>query len=199
MEQREHILTMGRALLAEEGLRAITTHAIAQRTRISKKTLYQHFPSKDALLEAIVVSFMEENLGHWDQILERDESAMDRISASLRFISELLPQIQTRLINQVESVAPQLWEKIDSIRMKRLGKLKALMQEAQRDGFFRSDVDPDHWILLLTGTVRAVVAPQVLLRTGISLGELVGSIQTIYYSALLTEKGKRHIEGKETS
>ena len=199
METRERILATGRALLAEEGLRAVTTQAIAQRARISKKTLYQQFPSKEALLEAILISFMEENLGHWDRILERDESAMDRIVASLRFVSEFLPHIQTRLINQVESLAPQLWEKMDAIRTKRLSRLKSLMEEAQQERFLRADVNPDHWILLLVGAIRAVVTPQVLLRTGISLGELISSIQTIYYDGLLTEKGKRHIEGKETS
>ena len=73
MDTRQQILDVGRELLVEDGLRAITTNAIAQRVRVSKKTLYQHFENKDSLLEAILVSFMEENLRHWDAILERDE------------------------------------------------------------------------------------------------------------------------------
>lgn len=199
METREQILAIGRELLIEDGLRAITTNAIAQRARVSKKTLYQHFPSKDELLEEILVSFMEENLSRWDKILERDELAIDRILASMKFVIEFLTQIQSRLINQVESVAPQLWEKIDAIRMRRVQKLKGLMQDAQREGFLRADVNPDHWILLLTGTIRSVVTPKVLLRTGIPLIELLGSIHTIYYDGLLTDKGKRYIADKETS
>lgn len=197
METREQILAIGRELLIEDGLRAITTNAIAQRARVSKKTLYQHFPSKDELLEEILVSFMEENLSRWDKILERDELAIDRILASMKFVIEFLTQIQSRLINQVESVAPQLWEKIDAIRMRRVQKLKGLMQDAQREGFLRADVNPDHWILLLTGTIRSVVTPKVLLRTGIPLIELLGSIHTIYYDGLLTDKGKRYIADKE--
>jgi len=197
METRGRILITGRDLLVEGGLRAITTNAIAQRARISKNTLYQYFPSKDELLEEILVSFMEENLSRWDKILEREESALDRILASMKFVTEFLPQIQSRLINQVETVAPQLWAKIDAIRMRRLRKVKALMQDAQREGFLRADVNPDHWILLLTGTIRSVVTPKVLLRTGIPLIELLGSIQTIYYDGLLTDKGKRYIADKE--
>ncbi|MBE0634687.1 TetR/AcrR family transcriptional regulator [Candidatus Bipolaricaulota bacterium] len=199
METREQILAVGREMLLGDGLRGITTSAIAQRARVSKKTLYQHFPSKDQLMEAIVVSFMEENLSRWDEILESKDSAIDRILASLRFAGEFLPHIQTQLINQVEVVAPQLWEKIDAIRMKRLLKLKILMKEAQQEGFLRDDVNPDHWILLFTGAIRSVVTPQVLLRTGIPLIELLGSIQIIYYDGLLTDKGKRHTANKETS
>jgi len=199
MDTRQQILDVGRELLVEDGLRAITTNAIAQRVRVSKKTLYQHFENKDSLLEAILVSFMEENLRHWDAILERDESSIARISASLRFIGEFLPQIQTRVITQVETVAPRLWPRIDAIRVQRLQKLKTLVAEGQQEGFVRSDIDPDQWLLLLTGTVQSVITPKTLLRTGIPLIELLDSIQILYFEGMLTEKGRRTIADKETS
>jgi len=181
MEAREQILAVGRQILIESGLREITTNAVAQRARISKKTLYQHFPSKDQLLEEILVSFMEEHLKHWDAILERDEPTIDRVLASLRFIGDFLPQIQTTVINQVETVAPQLWPKIDAIRVQRLQKLKALVEEGQQEGLIRCDINPDHWILLLTGTVRSVINPKVLLRTGMSVTEILNDIQILYF------------------
>jgi len=197
MDTRHQILSGGRDILMQDGLRAITTNAVAQRARISKKTLYQHFQNKDQLLEEILVSFMEEHLKHWDAILERDEPPIDRILASLRFFGEFLPQIQTTVINQVETVAPQLWPKIDAIRVQRLQKLKSLVEEGQREGFVRCDINPDHWILLLTGTVRSVINPKVLLRTGISATELLNDIQILYFEGLLTDDGRQHIADKE--
>ncbi|MBU1049956.1 TetR/AcrR family transcriptional regulator [Candidatus Bipolaricaulota bacterium] len=194
MGAKEQILAIGHQLLVRDGLRAITTNAVAQRARISKKTLYRYFPSKDELLEEILVSFVEENLSHLDNILKRDEPAIERILASLRYIGEFLPQMQHRVISQVESVAPHLWQIIDDIRVRRLQALKGLMEEAQGDGYLRSDVNPNHWILLLTGTIQSVITPQVLLRTRISLIELLESLQTIYFEGLLTDKGKHYIE-----
>jgi AcrR family transcriptional regulator len=199
MDTRQRIVATGREILLSEGLRAITTNEIARRARISKKTLYRIFSTKEALLEAVVVEFMEQNLSRWDEILERKTCAMERTLASLEFVSQFLPQIQTHLIHQIETIAPQLWERIDAIRLERLQKLKSLMEEAQREGFFRTEVDPDHWILLLTGTVRSVLTPKVLLRTGISLLRLVQSLKDIYYTGLLTEKGRQYIAAKETA
>ncbi len=186
-------------MLLTEGLRAITTNELARRARVSKKTLYALFPNKDALLEAIVISFLEENLSRLDEILALDASAIDRILASLEFVSQFMPQIQNQLINQVETVAPQLWAKIDAIRLQRLRKLKILLEEAQREGYLRADVDPDHWILLLTGTIRSVLTPKVLLQRGIPLIELVRSVKSIYYDGLLTEKGRAYVAAKEAS
>jgi AcrR family transcriptional regulator len=196
---QDRILDAGREILLSEGLRAITTNELARRARVSKKTLYNLFPDKDALVEAVVISFLEENLARWDGILERDESAIDRILASLEFVGQFMPQIQSQLVNQVETVAPQLWAKIDAIRMRRLQKLKRLLEEAQREGHLRADVDPDHWILLLTGTIRSVLTPKVLLQTGIPLFDLVRSIKSIYYDGLLTEKGRAYVAAKEAS
>ncbi len=199
MATQDRVLAAGREILFSEGLRSITTNEIARRARVSKKTLYRLFPNKDALVEAIVVSFMEENLARWDAILERAGSAMDRILASLEFVGQFMPQIQSQLVNQVETVAPQLWSRIDAIRLQRLQKLKALMEVAQAEGFLRPDVDPDHWILLLTGTIRSVLTPRVLLRTGIPLMALLASIKTIYYDGLLTEKGRQYVATQEAS
>ena len=198
MDTKQQILSTGHEILLSVGLRAITTNEVARRARISKKTLYKFFPTKDELVEAIVVSFMEENLSRWDRILEGPNSAIDRILASLEFIGQFMPQIQSHIINQVESVAPQLWAAIDDIRLQRLQKLKVLMEEAQHEGYLRADVDSDHWILLLTGTIQSVVTPKVLLRTGIPLIDLLGSIKSIYYDGLLTEKGREYVAAKET-
>jgi len=196
---KDRILAAGRAILITEGLRAITTNELARRARVSKKTLYNLFPNKDALLEAIVVSFLEENLARWDEILALDASAIDRILASLEFVSQFMPQIQSQLIDQVETIAPQLWARIEAIRLRRLRKLKRLMEEAQREGHLRADVDADHWILLLTGTIRSVLTPKVLLQTGIPVIELVRSVKSIYYDGLLTDKGRAYVASKEAS
>jgi len=69
----------------------------------------------------------------------------------------------------------------------------------QHDGYIRSDINPDHWLLLLIGAVRAVVSPQSLLRANVSVAAILQSIQTIYFSGLLTERGRRHVAEKEIS
>jgi len=199
MATEERILDVGRDILLSEGLQAITTNELARRARVSKKTLYSFFPSKDALVEAIVVSFMKRHFARWDRILEQDTSSMDRILASLEFIGHIMPQIQNRLVGQLETAAPSLWARIDGIRVERIEKMRKLLIQAQEDGFLRADVNPDHWLLLLTGTVQSVLTPKVLLQTGIPLVELVESVKSIYFEGLLTDKGHQHIAAKETS
>jgi AcrR family transcriptional regulator len=195
-ETRARIIACGRALLAKKGIRAITTNAIAERARISKKTLYQCFGTKDELVDAVLISFIEENLTRWDAALDDDSlPAMERLSRSLEYVSQFLPMMQTLVLNQVESasVTPELWAKIDAIRVSRLTRFKGLMEKAQAEGYLRADVDPDHWLLLLIGTVQSVLVPSVLLERGIPLPDIVQTVKTIYSDGLLTQKGRRYV------
>lgn len=197
MTREAEILSVGQQILLSEGLRAITTGEVARRARVSKKTLYSLFPSKDALVEAVVVSFIQANLARWDEVLEGEKTAMDRIIASLDLVTHFLPQIQTTVIEQVGRIAPSLWEKIDAMRLERVARLRDLMEQAQRDGFLRDDIDPAHWFLLLTATIRSALTPAVLLETRIPLPTLVHALETIYGDGLLTEKGRRYVAAKK--
>ena len=196
-EVRERILACGRSLLAEKGLRAITTNVIAQRVRISKKTLYLCFPTKDDLIGAILIAFIEEHLARWDMTLtDEDAPAMERIARSLDYVAQFLPQLQAQVLSQAEpgSVTPGLWKEIDAIRLARLSSFRGLMQKAQEEGYLRADVDPDYWILLLLGAVQTVLVPSVLLERGIPLPDIVRAVRTIFYDGLLTEKGRRYVK-----
>jgi len=194
-ERKERILASGRRLLAEKGLRAVTTNAIVERVRMSKKTLYRCFPTKDDLVEAILVSFIEENLTRWDAALSDDSvPAMERIDRSLDYVSQFLPMMQTLVLNQVEpeSVTPQLWAKIDAIRLARLARFRGLVEQAQAEGYMRADIHAEHWMLLLMGAVQTVLTPSVLLARGIPLPDIVRTVRTIFYDGLLTQKGRRY-------
>lgn len=53
--RRAAILDAAGGLFVTEGFAATTTLAVARRARVSKRDLYRHFPTKQALLDALVV------------------------------------------------------------------------------------------------------------------------------------------------
>lgn len=57
--KRQAMLDAGIAELAEHGLAGASMESIATRAEVSKRTLYKHFPSKDAVLEAVLTLLME--------------------------------------------------------------------------------------------------------------------------------------------
>ena len=188
-ETRDRIIDVGRSLLLEDGLRSITTNAVAMRARISKKTLYAVFESKDDLVEAVVISFIERNLAGLDQILDRPGPAVVRIRNALSYLSEFMPQVQNHVIAKVERFDPRLWAKIDSLRTIRLKQLAALIPLAQADGHVRADLDPAVWLLLFVGAVRSVLTPEALLTGSLALRQVVDTVEQLYVEGILTPSG----------
>jgi TetR/AcrR family transcriptional regulator of autoinduction and epiphytic fitness len=59
LNKRNAMLDAGIAELAEAGLVGASMESIAARAEVSKRTLYKHFPSKDAVFEAVLALLIE--------------------------------------------------------------------------------------------------------------------------------------------
>ncbi|MEX2588102.1 MAG: TetR/AcrR family transcriptional regulator [Actinomycetota bacterium] len=53
-ERREQLLLIGRALFAERGFEATSIEEIAQRAKVSKPVIYEHFGGKEGLYAVVV-------------------------------------------------------------------------------------------------------------------------------------------------
>ena len=103
IDMKERILQTADRLFYLEGIRAIGVDTIAAEIGISKRTLYNHFPSKDALINAYLErrfvkarpseqSPVEQILGYFDA-LERRFSAKDfRGCPFVNAVAELGPK-----------------------------------------------------------------------------------------------------------
>jgi len=58
LRNREHILAVARAAFAEGGA-SVTLDDIVRRSGLGVGTLYRHFPTRDALVEALYLSELE--------------------------------------------------------------------------------------------------------------------------------------------
>lgn len=58
-ERVKHILDVAEQLFLEVGYESTTTRAIAARANVSVGSLYQFFPSKEAILKALAIRYMQ--------------------------------------------------------------------------------------------------------------------------------------------
>lgn len=65
--QLRTLLDAARALVAEEGIEALSLAALARRVGLSRPSLYEYFRSKDDLVAAVV----EEELPRWATLVEQ--------------------------------------------------------------------------------------------------------------------------------
>ncbi|MGQ3075318.1 MAG: TetR/AcrR family transcriptional regulator [Ferrovibrionaceae bacterium] len=76
---RQRILTAAEDLFYGEGIRATGVDRIAARAGVTKRTLYQHFASKDDLITAYVEGTERPALGRYQALVADVAAAPDRI------------------------------------------------------------------------------------------------------------------------
>ena len=84
---REHILWAAKDVFLESGFERASMDVIAQRAETSKRSLYAHFPSKDALFTGVVQLVRELYLG---RLGSPDDRADDPAEAVVRYCGRLL-------------------------------------------------------------------------------------------------------------
>jgi AcrR family transcriptional regulator len=86
---KERILTTANKLFYAEGIRAVSLDVIAEKTGITKKTIYYHFSSKDDLIEAYLASRDQPNLAQFQTWFKAAEGGLpEKVEAIFRHISK---------------------------------------------------------------------------------------------------------------
>jgi AcrR family transcriptional regulator len=91
-EKRAEILRAARPILLRDGLGGTTLDRVAAEGKISKMTLYRHFPSKEALFEGLVMAmcdYMREGLEN-PPAANLDKPAAKRLPDELRTFTSAL-------------------------------------------------------------------------------------------------------------
>jgi len=79
---RDRILSAANRLFYDEGIRATSVDAIAEKAGITKKTLYYHFKSKDELVAGYLDSRDQPNLALFERWYDAcDGSVADKVAA----------------------------------------------------------------------------------------------------------------------
>ncbi|MEJ1089833.1 TetR/AcrR family transcriptional regulator [Microbacterium sp. Mu-80] len=79
-DRNELILEHASALFAEKGIAGTTVRDIAGRAGLLSGSLYHYFPSKDAIADAIVTSYLDELITRYREILAERHDARTALS-----------------------------------------------------------------------------------------------------------------------
>lgn len=146
VDRRERILLSAATLFARKGVAATTVREIADEVGILSGSLYHHFESKEAIVDEVISSYLEDLRGRYKQVLARDVDPRTRlhdlIVASLEVV-ESHPHATEIYQNDVNYLS----------QIERFSYLKSAGKEVQSSwlevinagisqGVFREDLDP---------------------------------------------------------
>jgi AcrR family transcriptional regulator len=157
---REKVLTAARTVFSEHG-REAQMDDVARRAGVGVGTVYRHFPTKEALIEALVVDSFETIALRADTALQMDDP-WEAFASTLWAGAEVLAA--DRALSEVFAGTPGVFEAaaptVESLR----GTLEEIMRRAKASGDLREDAMVDDIPMLMCGigaaTKKAHVCPE---------------------------------------
>src|SRR5512142_3130691 len=84
METRQKLMHAASELILQVGFETMTTAAVARRAGVSEGAIYRHFPSKEALAEAVFSDIWRIFNGYLEAHLPSRERPHERLEAFFR-------------------------------------------------------------------------------------------------------------------
>ncbi|GAA3585417.1 TetR/AcrR family transcriptional regulator [Amycolatopsis ultiminotia] len=145
---RARVLAAAEEAFAADGL-AVPLDDIARLAGVGAGTVYRHFPSKEALFQAVVVERLEQ---YADEAQELIDSAAPA-SAFYDYLPRVIEQAaRNRAMCEALGAAGGSTYKAETGERFRVN-LGALLERAQSAGIVRSDIDTDDLRALIVGAL----------------------------------------------
>lgn len=188
----EAILQAALELIEERGYEAMTMDDLANRLEISKRTLYHHFPSKEAIAAAAMTRRVRDTTRH-----VREDSpglpAINRLENVLRWLvgRRLAPQhgAADEIRAHPELMAairtnPEYCAAADSL----VAAVAAIAQDAQREGSTSTHIPPAVAAHLLLGLVRGTHWAQAAYPYAAAITRLIDTVVATYLSGIRADR-----------
>lgn len=179
-------------LAAEQNPSDITTTAIAQRMGLTQGALFRHFPTKDAILQAVMSWASERLLARVDKAVEGATSpalALEAMfMAHIEFVSEH-PGVPRMLFGELQRPGETLPKRMVQTLIHHYGeRLRRLLEAGKARGELHSELDVNAAAVLFIGTIQGLVMQSLLAGDVARIRRDAPGVVAIYH------RGVRHSE-----
>jgi AcrR family transcriptional regulator len=139
---QDRILHKARELMFQTGVKHVTMDDLATQLGISKKTIYQYFKDKDALVSSVVENDLAKHALICNQSMQIADNAVHEIFLLMTVLQELFSSMNPLTLFEIEKYYPLAFEKIKKHKDDFIfSMISANLEKGIAEGLYRKDVD----------------------------------------------------------
>lgn len=192
---REEIVRESTTLFLHYGFKSVTMDEIAQHMRISKKTIYIHFPNKEQLVE-------ESAIAHFEYIIGRIKTISNQAKDPIIELYQLKKEATQHLSNeknspqyQLQKFYPKIYVKLKKREFKELGKFFSnSIRKGVETGLFRTDLDIDFVTRIFFNGIRGISDIELFPIENYKIDQLMIAFSEYHLRAISTTAGIEKLE-----
>lgn len=190
---RARILAAAETEIGALGYTHMTMDHLAETLGISKRTLYEHFRSKDRLVLALINNKGKAISEAQAAIMKSGVHPVEKLymvgQVVQKFVSTVL---RADLLKDIHRNAPDLWRHVKNMRQEKIRRLWiAIITEGKRRGDIRKDFPAEIVIIAYIATMEKLLEPEFAFETPRSLDQSRAHVLDLFVNGLVTPKGRK--------
>ncbi|WP_454914794.1 TetR/AcrR family transcriptional regulator [Xanthobacter sediminis] len=185
------ILAAARQMLLQNNYSGFTMDDLAFALGMSKKTLYVHFPSKEALGAAVIAATGVAIRRQAGEAMAGPGAFPEKLEAVLGVIGSHIGVMGAGFLQDLARHAPALFREIEGLKERNIPLvIGRILEIGIAEGMVRADIDVsfvvEYWLQIMKG----VHEPAVLARTGLTPRAAFERGTEMFFLGLLTDEGR---------
>lgn len=173
------------------GVRSVSMDDIAQELGMSKKTIYQLFPSKAAIVEEVIRAHNEDEEGFCSEIESNCQHAIDELVQIVKRAIYLFQTVTHTLIHEVQKYYPEAWKILQHHTSTFLyEKVKENLQKGIQQGYYRKEIDIEVVARMRIAQINMGFDAKLFPIETFNYAEVQKQLMEIYMYGIVTPKGR---------
>jgi AcrR family transcriptional regulator len=191
IDERTKVLVHAQSRYLKEGFYKISMDNLAFDLKMSKKTIYKYFPTKENLVEEVAHFTMNMVSERVDKIITSETDVIKKITNLIELFGGIISQFSEKWLSDLRIHMPAVWEMIDNFRAKKIYSFFSQIIEQGKEEDYFLDKPNEIVITIFVASLRAIVNPEFLSHNKFSYKEAMSISLEILFNGILTDKGKK--------
>ena len=190
------IVRQAREHFFSHGYSQCTMDELAAELGMSKKTLYVHFASKEALVRAVIEDLGREVRASADALIaNRRLNFAEKLRGFAEGMAERMTRMNPLLLRDLQRFAPEVYQLVAKMREENIPYVFGrFIEEGQLAGLVRTDLRTDFAVTFFLQAMHGLLTPATMDRLGMTPREIAPRAIELLFAGLLTPAGRQEHE-----
>jgi len=177
------------------GFKTFTMDDLASKMGISKKTLYEHFPSKNDLVEAVLDYALDMSCKNVDAFVQGDGSVIENVYRNQKKVKEIFNINSDRPICELQKYYSKTYERMEIEFAKSDARfIDKLLEKGWKEGLFREDINVNFYKTFYSSVQRLRSVANTFPEREFPFWDTIYTLMEYFFRILVNEKGMKELE-----
>ena len=177
------------------GFKTFTMDDLASKMGISKKTLYDHSPSKNDLVEAVLDYALDMSCKNVDAFVQGDGSVIENVYRNQKKVKEIFNINSDRPIWELQKYYSKTYERMEIEFAKSDTRfIDKLLEKGWQEGLFREDINVNFYKTFYSSVQRLRSVANTFPEREFPFWDTIYTLMEYFFRIVVNEKGMKELE-----